>query len=70
MGLSKVWTSKRLRSEGNGGRLRLGKLSADIAEDAETAALIRVLGLLTHVGPPPVRSQRNLHLLEGLWIVL
>ena len=42
----------------------------DIAADAETAALIRVLGLLTHVGPPPVRSQRNLHLLEGLGIML
>ena len=35
----------------------------DIAADAEAAALIRVLGLLAHVGPPPVRSQRYLHLL-------
>ena len=32
----------------------------DIAADAEAAALIRVLGLLAQVEPPPVRSQRHL----------
>jgi len=37
----------------------------NIAADAEAAALILVLGLLAHVGPPPVRSQRYLHLLTG-----
>ena len=31
----------------------------DIAADAEAAALIRVLGLLANVEPPPVRSQRH-----------
>ena len=34
----------------------------DIAADAEAAALIRVLYPLTHVGPPPILSQRYLHL--------
>ena len=33
----------------------------NIAADPEAAALLRVLGLLAHVEPPPVRSQRHLN---------
>ena len=59
-----IQAATSLRSEGNGGRLRLGKLSADIAADAETAALIRVLGLLAEE-PPSLGGPRDHALMDS-----